>query len=143
MAQAKKGDVVHVHYTGRLQDGTVFDSSQQRDPLQFQVGAGQVIPGFESAVEGMEEGETRTATIEALNAYGPRNEDMMLTVPREQLPDGLEPEVGASLQVSTTEGQVYPVRIAELQEQTVVLDANHPLAGKALTFELTLAKIAA
>ncbi|MEZ4425197.1 MAG: peptidylprolyl isomerase [Gemmatimonadota bacterium] len=141
MAQAKKGDVVHVHYTGRLQDGTVFDSSQQRDPLQFQVGAGQVIPGFESAVEGMEEGETRTATIEALNAYGPRNEDMMLTVPREQLPDGLEPEVGASLQVSTTEGQVYPVRIAELQEQTVVLDANHPLAGEDLTFDIELVRI--
>lgn len=141
MAQAKTGDTVRIHYTGRLNDGSVFDSSQGRQPLEFTLGTQQVIPGFESAVLGMAEGEVKTVTIPVAQAYGERREELMLEVGREQFPDHIEPRVGQQLQVDQ-EGQVGIVTIADVGERSVTLDANHPLAGQELTFELQLVEIA-
>ncbi len=141
MGKVKEGDTVKVHYKGTLDDGAVFDESKDRGPLEFTVGERKVIPGFEDAVLGMEEGETKKETIPSDQAYGPRRDEMLLEVPRSQLPEGLDPEVGQQLQVTTKEGQPVPVRISEVKEENVVLDANHPLAGKDLNFELTLVEI--
>lgn len=141
MAQAKPGDNVKVHYTGKLEDGTVFDSSVEREPLAFQLGAGQIIPGFEKAVEGMEPGEKTTAVIPAEQAYGPRNEDAQVVVPRDQLPPDLEPKVGQQLQVQQQNGQPIPVRIVQVDESQVTLDGNHPLAGKDLAFEIEVVAV--
>lgn len=141
MAQATQGDTVHIHYTGRLDDGTVFDTSKDRDPLSFVVGGGQVIPGFDSAVEGMTAGDTKTATVAAAEAYGQRRDDLVMPVPREQLPDGLEPEVGMPLEMRTAEGQTAQVIVAEVAEDAIQIDANHPLAGRDLTFDIELVKV--
>jgi peptidylprolyl isomerase len=141
MSTAKHGDTVQIHYTGTLEDGTVFDSSEGRDPLSFTLGQGQVISGFEEAALGMEVGETRTARIDVDDAYGQRRDDLVLEVPREQLPDELEVDVGTPLQLQQPDGQAVPVTVAALDETTVTLDANHPLAGQALTFEMTLVGI--
>ena len=138
MAQAKTGDTVRIHYTGRLADGTVFDSSRDRDPLSFTLGAGRVIPGFDAAVTGMETGQTKVAEIPSDQAYGPRRTELELSVPRSQLPDDLDPQVGQQLHMQTTEGQVVPVTVTAASDDTVELDANHPLAGKDLTFEIEL-----
>ena len=140
MPQAKAGDTVRIHYTGTLQDGTVFDSSQGRDPLEFTLGAGQVIPGFDAAVDGMEVGATRTVTIAADQAYGQRREDMILAIPREQVPANVNPEVGEQLQVGQGNEQ-FLVTVAEVNEREIVLDGNHPLAGEDLTFALELVSI--
>ena len=140
MPQAKAGDTVRIHYTGTLQDGTVFDSSQGRDPLEFTLGSGQVIPGFDAAVHGMEVGATRTVTIVADQAYGPRREDMILAIPREQVPANVNPEVGEQLQVGQGNEQ-FLVTVAEVNEREIVLDGNHPLAGEDLTFALELVSI--
>ncbi|TVP56516.1 MAG: peptidylprolyl isomerase [Gemmatimonadales bacterium] len=142
MAEAQKGDTVHIHYTGRLEDGTVFDTSENRDPLGFVLGEGKVIPGFEAAVQGMAEGEQKTATIESEQAYGPRRDELLLEVERERMPDDLEPEVGQPLQMQTADGQTVQVTIVKVEEEQVVLDANHPLAGRDLTFDIKLVKIA-
>ncbi|MDT8342218.1 MAG: peptidylprolyl isomerase [Longimicrobiales bacterium] len=141
MAQAKDGDTVHIHYTGTLEDGQVFDSSQDRDPLSFTLGEGQVIPGFEEAVRGMAKGERRTTTIPPENAYGQRQDSLTLAFPRAELPDGLDPQVGQTLNMQTSEGQNIPVRVVDSTDDTVQLDANHPLAGEALTFEIELVEI--
>jgi peptidylprolyl isomerase len=141
MANAQEGDTVHIHYTGRLDDGTVFDSSRDRDPLSFTLGSGQVIKGFDSAVSGMSVGESKTATISPEAAYGPRREELHLTYPREQFPDDMEPEVGQMLQMQTEEGQTFQVQVTEVADDSVGLDANHPLAGKELTFDIELVKI--
>jgi peptidylprolyl isomerase len=141
MAQAKDGDTVKVHYTGKLQDGTVFDTSEEREPLEFTIGNGQVIPGFETAVAGMEPNETKTASIPADKAYGPRREEMMLEVERTHFPDDLKPEVGQQLQMRRPDGQVFVVAVSDVSEESVTLDANHPLAGEDLTFEITLVEI--
>lgn len=141
MAQATSGDTVHIHYTGRLEDGTVFDTSQDRDPLSFTLGEGQVIPGFEEAVSGMEPGQTKTTTIPSDQAYGPRREELQLSMPREQFPDNVEPEIGQPLQMQTAEGQVFQVTVVGQDEEAVQLDANHPLAGKDLTFDIELVKV--
>lgn len=141
MAQATEGDTVKIHYTGKLEDGTVFDSSEGREPLEFTLGEGRVIPGFESAVEGMEEGEEKTAEVPAGDAYGPRRDDLVLTVPRGQLPDDMEPEVGQQLQMKTDDGNTFNVVIVETGEESVELDANHPLAGKDLTFDIELVEV--
>lgn len=141
MAQAQTGDTVHIHYTGRLQDGTVFDTSQDRDPLSFTLGEGEVIPGFEAAVAGMEPGESKVAEIPSTEAYGPRREELELSLPREQFPDGVDPEVGQQLQMRTAEGQTFPVTVTGATPDTVELDANHPLAGKDLTFDIQLVKV--
>ena len=142
MANATSGDTVHVHYTGRLEDGTVFDSSEGRDPLEFTLGEGAVIAGFEKAVEGLAVGETADARLDPEQAYGPVREDLVMAVPREQLPDGMTPAVGDRLAMQTADGQNVPVTVVEADDAVVRIDANHPLAGKTLIFELELVQIA-
>ena len=143
MASAKKGDTVAVHYTGTLDDGTVFDSSRERDPLEFTLGSGQVIAGFDSAVEGLAEGESVKTKIECDKAYGKRNDDLILEAPRANIPDGVELEVGRRLQARSQQGEVTRVTVTKVTDETVTLDANHPLAGKDLTFEIELVEIRA
>lgn len=143
MSEAKTGDTVHVHYTGTLDDGTLFDSSEGRDPLAVTLGSGQVIPGFEAAVVGMSVGETKKARLEPHDAYGERRDDLMLDVPRSDLPEGLEVELGTPLQLQQEDGQAVPVTVAALDETSITLDANPPLAGQALTFEMTLVDLQA
>ncbi|MFN3597530.1 MAG: peptidylprolyl isomerase [Rubricoccaceae bacterium] len=143
MATAKTGDTVHIHYTGRLDDGTVFDSSEGREPLAFTLGEGQVIPGFEHGVAGMAEGEQKTITIPVEEAYGPYESRLVLNVPRAQFPEDYEPEIGQRLQVGLEDGSVLEVEVVGVGDETVSLDANHPLAGEALTFDLSLVRIGA
>lgn len=142
MAQAKLGDTVKVHYTGKLDDGTVFDSSVNYEPLEFSLGTGSVIPGFEQAVLGMNSGESKTVTIPVDQAYGPHREELVLAVDRQQFPPGLEVEVGQQLQMQQENGQVLPVIITDMSDTTVTLDANHPLAGEDLIFDIQLVEIA-
>lgn len=139
--EAKHGDTVEVHYTGTLEDGTVFDSSLEREPLEFTLGEGKMIPGFEEAVRGMQVGQSKTVTITADKAYGPHRDDRILLIKREQLPEDLNPEVGQRLQMRQTEGPTIPVIVTEVFETAIVVDANHPLAGKDLTFEIELLEI--
>lgn len=138
MAQVREGDTVKVHYTGKLEDGTVFDSSNEREPLEFTIGNGQIISGFEQAVIGMTPGETKTATIPPEEAYGPHREDMTLTVDREQFPEDINPEPGQQLQIQQPDGKAAIVVVSDVSTSTVTLDANHPLAGKPLTFDIRL-----
>lgn len=140
MQQAKKGDTVHIHYKGTLDDGSVFDSSEGHDPISFTIGSGDVIAGFENAVEGMSLGEKKTSRMEPSDAYGDRREELVFSVPRDQLPEG-DVEVGDMLQVGFPDGSSSAVTVAEVGDDTVQLDANHPLAGKPLTFELELVSI--
>jgi peptidylprolyl isomerase len=142
MSKAKAGDNVKVHYTGRLTDGTVFDSSEGREPLAFEVGAGMMIKGFDAAVDGMAVGDKVTAEIVAAEAYGESNPEMIMDVPREKLPADLKPEVGQQLGMTQPNGQQVPVKITEVHEDKVVLDANHELAGKDLVFDIELVEIA-
>jgi len=142
MAQAKKGDTVKVHYTGKLEDGTVFDSSENQEPLTFTLGEGKLIPGFEEEVEGMSPGEKKIARIPANKAYGQRIEDAVFEIGLDQLPEDLQPEVGQQLQISQPDGQTFIVSVKEITEKSVKLDANHPLAGKDLTFEIELVEVA-
>ena len=141
MSKAKQGDTVKVHYTGKLEDGTVFDSTEDRDPIKFTVGQGQVIPGFEQAVIGMNQGETKTETVPADQAYGPYKKDMLIEVDKNKLPQNLNPEVGQELQVRQQNGQQIPVMVKEVSDSSVTLDANHPLAGRDLTFDIQLVEI--
>ena len=141
MSQAKPGDTVSIHYTGTLDDGTQFDSSQGREPLDFEVGSGQVIPGFDKAVEGMTIGDNKSVRIEADDAYGQRHEQLVQEVDRSMLPDNLEPETGMTLQSNSPDGQVMQFVVTEVTEQTITVDANHPLAGQALTFAIELVGI--
>lgn len=138
---AKAGDTVQVHYTGKFDDGSVFDSSAGRDPLEFTVGSGQVIPGFEQAVEGMAVGQTKTVTIPAAEAYGDRVAEAVLQVPREQLPPDLDPEVGQQLVMQSRDGRQIPIVVVEVTEDSITIDANHPLAGRDLTFEIELVAV--
>lgn len=149
MAQAKEGDRVRVHYTGRLDDGTVFDSSECAEddcgcghgPLEFTIGAGEVIPGFDAGVTGLAEGESKSIHIPAEEAYGDRNDQMMAVVPRGDLPPDMNPQVGQQLEVTQEDGQVFQVTVVEVTDDTITIDANHPLAGKALNFDIRLEKI--
>ncbi|UUP16254.1 FKBP-type peptidyl-prolyl cis-trans isomerase [Nitratireductor thuwali] len=141
MSEAKSGDVVRVHYTGKLEDGTEFDSSVGRDPLEFQLGGGQIIPGLEKQVEGMNIGEKSTVTIPADQAYGPRDERQIQTVPREAFPTDLDLKLGASLQATTPEGRQIPLTVVDMNDQEVTVDANHPLAGHDLVFDVELVEI--
>jgi peptidylprolyl isomerase len=141
MNDVKPGDTVRIHYTGTLSDGTTFDSSQGREPLQFTVGSGQIIPGLDRAIPGMNVGETKTVTVPAAEAYGDRNPDGVQSVPRAQVPDHIPLDPGTQLQVQTGDGRTLPVTVAEVTAEVVVLDANHPLAGKDLTFEVELVEI--
>jgi peptidylprolyl isomerase len=142
LATAKSGDTVAVHYTGSLADGTIFDSSREREPLSFTIGEGQVIAGFNDAVDGMEVGESATVTISAANAYGEYNEQFLITVPPADIPPEIAVEVGMDLQLHQEDGGAIPVRVTEVTDDHVTLDANHPLAGQDLTFEIELVSIA-
>lgn len=141
MAQAQSGDTVTIHYTGTLEDGTTFDSSVGHDPLEFIIGSGQVIPGFEEAVMGMTCGEKKKVTIPVDKAYGKRNEEMVIQAPRNQVPPDIDPEVGQQLQMGGPNGETIIVRIIEVTDEHITLDANPPLAGKDLTFDLELVAI--
>lgn len=141
MSTAKKGDKVKVHYTGRLKDGTQFDSSAGRAPLEFQVGAGQMIKGFDAAVDGMALGQKVTVEIPAAEAYGEVNPQMIVDIPRTNLPPDLKPEVGQQLGMTTPQGQQVPVKVKEVHDDKIVIDANHDLAGKDLIFDIELVEI--
>jgi peptidylprolyl isomerase len=142
MVQAKQGDTVSVHYTGRLDDGTVFDSSEGNAPLEFAIGSGNVIPGFEQAVIGMSPGDSKTATITSDDAYGPYYEERVLVVDRQQIPSDMPIDIGAQLQIQQQGGMMIPVVITDITDAEVTLDANHPLAGEDLIFEIRLVAIA-
>jgi peptidylprolyl isomerase len=141
MTEVKSGDKVAIHYTGTLLDGTTFDSSDGRDPLEFEVGSGQIIPGLDVALPGMVVGDKKTVKIACQDAYGPLNPEMRQAIPREGIPEDIPLEVGTTLQMQTPDGQAMPVVVVELDEATVTLDANHPLAGKDLQFDIELMKI--
>ncbi|MES2704782.1 MAG: peptidylprolyl isomerase [Bacteroidota bacterium] len=141
MQQVKKGDAVNVHYHGRLTDGSTFDSSEGREPLQFIAGNGQVIKGFDDAVINMNVGDKKTVNITVADAYGERNDDMVMEYPITEFPADMKPEVGMELQMGDNAGNVFPVVITEVQGDTVVLDANHPLAGQDLVFDIELVSI--
>jgi peptidylprolyl isomerase len=141
MAQAKNGNTVKVHYTGRFEDGTMFDSSSNSGPLQFVIGEGRVIPGFEQAVVGMSPGESKSTTIPPEEAYGLHHEQMVLVIDRKQVPPDLKLGVGQQLEVRRQDGRKAMVMVTDVSESTVTLDANHPLAGKDLTFDIQLVEI--
>ena len=141
MAQAKEGDTVKVHYTVKLKDGTIIDSSVGNDPLEFQIGAGKVIPGFEKAAIGMSPSDSTMVEVPAAEAYGLHREEMVAVVGREQLPEHLEPHVGQQLTAQAENGQVIPIKVIDVTETHVTLDANHPLAGQDLTFDIELVEI--
>jgi peptidylprolyl isomerase len=141
MSEAKNGDQVKVHYTGKLTDGTVFDSSVQREALRFTLGEGQLIPGFEKAVLGMQVGQEKTLTIPAVEAYGPHNQQLVFSVERSSLPANVDPSVGQRFQVKQKDGSVTAVTVTAIAEANVTFDANHPLAGKDLIFDLQLVEI--
>ena len=141
MSQAKSGDTVKIHYTGTLDDGSEFDSSAGREPLEFEVGGGQVIPGFDNAVEGMAVGDNKSVRIEPDDAYGQRHDQLVQEVPRSALPDDLSPEVGMALQSQSPDGRVMHLTVTAVSDDSVTLDANHPLAGQALSFDIELVEI--
>jgi FKBP-type peptidyl-prolyl cis-trans isomerase 2 len=143
MQQVKSGDTVKVHYSGRLTDGTTFDSSAGREPLQFEVGSGMVIAGFDNGVMGMQVGDKKTIQIPVDEAYGPKNPDMVIEFPVSEFPDDLQLEVGQRLNMTNGAGQIIPVVITEIGQETVMLDANHPLAGEDLVFDIELVEIGA
>jgi peptidylprolyl isomerase len=138
---AKIGDNVAVHYTGRLLDGTVFDSSENREPLTFQVGAGQMIAGFDTAVQGMAVGETKFATLPPAEAYGEKDPEALIKVPAADVPEDIQPEVGMMLTLTDDYGRNHQVTVEEVTPEYIVLDANHHLAGKSLVFEITMVSI--
>lgn len=139
--QAKCGDTVKVHYTGRLEGGVVFDTSINRAPMQLTIGRAQVIPGFQHAIVGMSPGDSKITKVEASNAYGPHRKEMMQIIGRDQFPKHLKPEVGQVLQDNRADGQIIKLRVADVSESSVTLDANHPLAGKDLVFDIQLVEI--
>lgn len=141
MAQAKTNDTVKVHYTGTFSDGTVFDSSTGREPFEFTIGQGMVIPGFEGGIIGMEEGDSRQITIAADDGYGPYRDELVGIVPRSKMPPDLNPEIGMLLQVNSPDGEVAGARIKDVTETEVTIDLNHPLAGKDLLFDIKLIEV--
>ena len=139
--QVKKGDTVRVHYTGKLTSGEQFDSSAGREPLEFEVGAGMMIKGFDDAVVGMAIGDKKTVTLQPADAYGERFDEMLIEFPRSNFPQDMTPEVGMQLMMNNGAGQQFPVTITEVQEELVVLDGNHMLAGKELVFDIEMVEI--
>lgn len=142
MSQAKSGDTVRIHYTGTLGDGTQFDSSRGGEPLEFTLGGGNIIPGFENAVLGMSAGETKTVTIASEDAYGPRNENLTQEVPRNAIPEDIDLAQGMVLHAQGPEGQTVSFTVVAFDDESVRVDGNHPLAGQDLTFALELVEIA-
>ena len=143
MTKVKVGDAVKVHYTGKLENGEEFDSSVGREPLGFTVGAGQMIKGFDAALPGMEVGDKKQVNISALDGYGERSEEAMIDFPKENIPADMKLELGMTLTLTNQEGQPFPVVVIEIKEESIVLDANHFLAGKALVFDIELVEIEA
>ncbi|RME18519.1 MAG: peptidylprolyl isomerase [Alphaproteobacteria bacterium] len=141
MTQVKTGDTVHIHYTGTLTDGTVFDSSEGREPLSFEVGSGQIIPGLDAALPGMTPGEKKHVEIGMNEAYGPHHPEGRMDVPLEQLPPDLPREVGITLGMRNEQGQEIPVTVVAVSDTHMTLDANHPLAGKDLIFDIELVSV--
>ncbi len=141
MVRAKNGDTVKVHYTGKLDDGSVFDTSSASEPLEFTIGQGQIIPGFEQAIIGMSPGESKTVKVSADKAYGQRREEMVLVIDREKFPKHLNPEVGQRLRIPQAGGRTAVVTVTDVSESSITLDGNHPLAGKDLTFDIELVEI--
>ncbi len=141
MTQVKTGDTVRIHYTGTLQDGTQFDTSQGRDPLEFEVGSGQIIPGLDQALPGMAVGDTKSVEVPAESAYGAVDPNARQEVPRAGIPADIPLEPGSQLQMQTPDGRAVPVTVAEVDEETVTLDANHPLAGQDLKFDIELVSV--
>jgi peptidylprolyl isomerase len=141
MKQVKEGDVVKVHYTGKLVNGEQFDSSVGRDPLEFTVGAGQMIKGFDDAMPGMNLGEKKTINISPEDAYGVRSDEAIIEFPKSNVPEGMELEAGMPLTLSNQQGQPFPVVVVEVKDDVIVLDANHFLAGKELVFDIELVEI--
>ncbi|MAL93774.1 MAG: peptidylprolyl isomerase [Haliea sp.] len=141
MSAVKSGDNVSIHYTGTLADGSVFDSSEGRDPLQFEVGSGQIIPGLDKALPGMTVGEKKQVEVPADEAYGQPMDEARQSIPRDQIPADIPLELGTRLQMQTADGQAVPVVVTELSDESVTLDANHPLAGQDLTFNIELVAI--
>ncbi|SDO39300.1 peptidylprolyl isomerase [Lutimaribacter pacificus] len=141
MTQVKPGDTVRIHYTGTLADGSTFDSSEGRDPLEFTVGSGQIIPGLDKAMPGMAVGEKKVVEVPCDDAYGQPDPNARQAVPRAEIPADIPLDIGTQLQVQTPQGQVMPVTVAEVTETEVTLDANHPLAGRDLTFAIELVSI--
>ncbi len=141
MSEVKSGDKVAIHYTGSLTDGSVFDSSEGREPLEFTVGSGQIIPGLDAALPGMKVGDKKKVTIKPADAYGEHNADGVIDVPRSELPDEIPLEVGVQLEMRSPDGRAIPVTITKVTDDTVTMDANHMLAGKDLVFDFELVKI--
>ena len=141
MAEVKKGDTVKVHYHGKLNDGTTFDSSEGRQPLEFEVGSGMVIKGFDEGVKGMNVGDKRTISIPADDAYGQKQEEMIIPFERKNFPPDIEPEIGMTLNMHSEDGNPLPVVITGINEETITLDANHPLAGQDLIFDIELVDV--
>ncbi len=141
MSKVKDGDTVKVHYTGKLEDGTVFDSSKEGEPLELTIGAGNVIEGFEKGVIGMERGGSKTVTIPPEEAYGSMNEELVAKVKKETFPGNITPVIGEQLQLKQQDGNIVNVTITEIRGDTVTLDANHPLSGKTLIFDIELVEI--
>jgi peptidylprolyl isomerase len=141
MRQAKHGDTVRVHYRGKLRDGSVFDASFDREPLQFTIGGGEIMPGFEEAVVGMNPGDFKTTEVSAEKAFGPYREDMLVVVDKSEFPENVEPKVGQSVPISRPDGPPIDLAVTEVTESAVTLDANHPLAGEDLKFEIELIDI--
>ena len=142
MTQAKDGDTVRIHYKGTLTDGSVFDSSEGRDPLEFTIGSGQIIPGLDKALPGMAVGDTKRVEVTMMEGYGPRHEDRVIEVPLEQLPPDIPREAGIMLAMRGEDGQEMPVRVTAVSDTTMTLDANHQLAGEDLVFDIELVAIA-
>lgn len=142
MAKASKGDTIKVNYTGKLEDGSVFDTSEEREPLEFTMGEGQLIPGFEQAVEGLSEGDSTTVNIASDDAYGERRDDLEIDISKSELPGDVEAEVGMQLQMRQKDNdEVIPVQVTGVEEDKVTIDANHPLAGKDLVFDIEVVDI--
>lgn len=141
MAQAKIGDKVKIHYTGRLDSGEIFDTSKDREPLEFKIGDKSMIPGFETAVIGMNVGESKIEKILSIDAYGEHKEQLVFTMGRDTIPEDLNVEVGFELDMHGKNGECIPVLVTELTEESITLDANHPLAGRDLIFEIKLVEI--
>lgn len=143
MTTAKTGDIVRINYAGRLTDGTEFDSNQGRAPLEFTLGAGQVIRGLEAHVEGMAVGDKSTVTIPCAEAYGQRREDAVQTLDRAKIPTGIDLAVGSKLQARTADGGLLPISVVALDDSSVTVDANHPLAGQDLVFDVEIVEVKA
>ncbi|UCJ08071.1 peptidylprolyl isomerase [Chitinophaga pendula] len=141
MQAVKNGDTVKVHYHGRLTNGTTFDSSEGRQPLEFKVGAGMVIKGFDNGVLDMKPGDKKTVHIPVVEAYGPKNEELIMDFPKANIPEDLKPEIGMELQMSNPQGNVFPVKVVAVKDEFITLDANHALAGEDLVFDIELVEI--